>query len=139
MEESIRNYKGITHREAIVLLECDQDDLNQEIASLAKEIKENLLDTFHWNTGFVIDAINADNIDRVQALSRRVKAGDTDAINEIHYVQYYQKSKYFQQIVLNQQVIVLFYSLTYHLYGRIILVMDLHLVVPYKDNHHYLL
>ncbi|MBR6723475.1 hypothetical protein IKL64_08480 [bacterium] len=54
-----------------------------------KEIKENLLDTFHWNTGFVIDAINADNIDRVQALSRRVKAGDTDAINEIHYVQYF--------------------------------------------------
>ena len=54
-----------------------------------KEIKENLLDTFHWNTGFVIDATNADNIDRVLALSRRVKAGDTDAINEIHYVQYF--------------------------------------------------
>ena len=35
-----REYKGISHREAIVLLECDQDDLNEEIYSLAKEIKE---------------------------------------------------------------------------------------------------
>lgn len=38
--EKARTYKGLTHREAIVLLECDQEDLNQEIYSLAKEIKE---------------------------------------------------------------------------------------------------
>ena len=38
--EKARLYKGLTHREAIVLLECDQEDLNQEIYSLAKEIKE---------------------------------------------------------------------------------------------------
>ncbi len=38
--EKARSYKGLTHREAIVLLECDQEDLNQEIYSLAKEIKE---------------------------------------------------------------------------------------------------
>lgn len=35
-----REYKGLSHREAIVLLECDQEDLNEEIYSLAKEIKE---------------------------------------------------------------------------------------------------
>ena len=35
-----RNFKGISHREAIVLLECDLEDLNQSIASLAREIKE---------------------------------------------------------------------------------------------------
>ena len=35
-----RDFKGISHREAIVLLECDQEDLNESIANLAKEIKE---------------------------------------------------------------------------------------------------
>lgn len=35
-----REFKGLSHREAIVLLECDQEDLNEEIYSLAKEIKE---------------------------------------------------------------------------------------------------
>ena len=35
-----KEYKGLTHREAIVLLECDEEDLNQEIISLAKEIKD---------------------------------------------------------------------------------------------------
>ncbi len=34
--------KGLTHREAAVLLECDQEDLNEEIFSLAKKIKEEL-------------------------------------------------------------------------------------------------
>ena len=38
--EKARQFKGLSHREAIVLLECDQDDLNEEIYSLAKEIKE---------------------------------------------------------------------------------------------------
>lgn len=32
-------FKGISHREAAVLLECDQNDLNEKIFSLAKEIK----------------------------------------------------------------------------------------------------
>lgn len=35
-----KELKGITHREAIVLLECDQEDLNEEIYALAREIKE---------------------------------------------------------------------------------------------------
>ena len=35
-----KKFNGITHREAIVLLECDQNDLNEEVSSLAKEIKE---------------------------------------------------------------------------------------------------
>ena len=38
--EKARQFKGLSHREAFVLLECDQDDLNEEIYSLAKEIKE---------------------------------------------------------------------------------------------------
>ncbi len=35
-----RKGNGLTHREASVLLECQQEDLNQEIYSLAEEIKE---------------------------------------------------------------------------------------------------
>ncbi|WP_160673995.1 [FeFe] hydrogenase H-cluster radical SAM maturase HydG [Clostridium sp. C8-1-8] len=38
--EKARNYKGISHREAAVLLECDVDELNKEMYSLAKEIKQ---------------------------------------------------------------------------------------------------
>ena len=37
--EKARKCRGVTHREAAVLLECDQPDLNEEILSLAKEIK----------------------------------------------------------------------------------------------------
>jgi 2-iminoacetate synthase len=35
-----KDMKGITHREALVLLECDLEDENQEIYQLAKEIKD---------------------------------------------------------------------------------------------------
>lgn len=34
--------KGLSHREAAVLLECDQDDLNEELYILAKKLKEEL-------------------------------------------------------------------------------------------------
>lgn len=37
--EKARNYKGIDHREAAVLLECDQPDLTEEMFALAREIK----------------------------------------------------------------------------------------------------
>lgn len=35
-------YKGLTHREAAVLLDCKLDDLNEKMFSLAKEIKEKI-------------------------------------------------------------------------------------------------
>ncbi len=35
-----RECKGISHREAMVLLECDQEDLTEEIFQLAREIKQ---------------------------------------------------------------------------------------------------
>lgn len=38
--ERAKDCKGLTHREAAVLLECDQDDLNQQMETLAKEIKQ---------------------------------------------------------------------------------------------------
>ena len=38
--EKARACKGLTHREAAVLLECEQPDLLEEIFSLAKEIKQ---------------------------------------------------------------------------------------------------
>ncbi len=38
--ERAKDCKGLTHREAAVLLECDQDDLNQQMEALAKEIKQ---------------------------------------------------------------------------------------------------
>lgn len=38
--EKAREYKGLTHREAAVLLECDLEDEIQKIYGLAKEIKQ---------------------------------------------------------------------------------------------------
>jgi 2-iminoacetate synthase len=38
--EKARNMKGISHREAAVLLECELEEENKEIEKLAKEIKE---------------------------------------------------------------------------------------------------
>ena len=40
--EKARNCKGLTHREAAVLLECDEPDLNEQMYALAREIKEEL-------------------------------------------------------------------------------------------------
>lgn len=40
--EKARKYKGITHREALVLLECDLAEENQKIFDLAKEIKQKI-------------------------------------------------------------------------------------------------
>ena len=37
--EKARAFKGISHREAAVLLECDQPDIIEEIYELAREIK----------------------------------------------------------------------------------------------------
>ncbi|WP_438434001.1 [FeFe] hydrogenase H-cluster radical SAM maturase HydG [Gorillibacterium sp. sgz500922] len=37
-----REGKGLSHREAAVLLDCDQDDLNEQIYALASEIKHKL-------------------------------------------------------------------------------------------------
>jgi 2-iminoacetate synthase len=37
--DKARGFKGITHREAAVLLECDQPDIIEEIYELAREIK----------------------------------------------------------------------------------------------------
>lgn len=39
--ERAKDCKGLTHREAAVLLECDQEDLNEKMFNLAKEIKQN--------------------------------------------------------------------------------------------------
>lgn len=40
--EKARACKGITHREASVLLECDDDELNEEMYALAREIKQKI-------------------------------------------------------------------------------------------------
>ena len=40
--EKAREYKGITHRDAAVLLACEDADLNNEMYSLAKEIKQKI-------------------------------------------------------------------------------------------------
>jgi len=39
--ERARDCKGLTHREAAVLLECDLEDLNEKMFTLAKDIKQN--------------------------------------------------------------------------------------------------
>lgn len=38
--ERAKDCKGLSHREAAVLLECDQEDLNEKMFTLAKEIKQ---------------------------------------------------------------------------------------------------
>ncbi len=38
--EKAKEYKGLTHREAAVLLECDLDDIKEKMFSLAQEIKQ---------------------------------------------------------------------------------------------------
>ncbi|GFZ29535.1 [FeFe] hydrogenase H-cluster radical SAM maturase HydG [Clostridium zeae] len=38
--EKARSYKGISHKEAAILLECDIEELNEEMYKLAKEIKQ---------------------------------------------------------------------------------------------------
>ncbi|PXV85691.1 iron-only hydrogenase maturation protein HydG [Lachnotalea glycerini] len=40
--ERASDCKGLSHKEALVLLECDQEDLNQKMFSLAKEIKQKI-------------------------------------------------------------------------------------------------
>ena len=40
--EKAKTMKGVSHREAAVLLECDIEELNQEMVRLAKEIKQKL-------------------------------------------------------------------------------------------------
>lgn len=40
--EKAREYKGITHREAAVLLACEDKELNEEMYSLAREIKQKI-------------------------------------------------------------------------------------------------
>lgn len=38
--EKAKNLKGLNHREALVLLECEEEDLNQKMYALAREIKQ---------------------------------------------------------------------------------------------------
>ena len=38
--DKARNYKGISHREALLLLDCDLEEENQKMFDLAKEIKQ---------------------------------------------------------------------------------------------------
>ncbi len=40
--ERARDCKGVTHKEAAVLLQCDIDELNNKMYELAKEIKQNI-------------------------------------------------------------------------------------------------
>ncbi|WP_099468378.1 [FeFe] hydrogenase H-cluster radical SAM maturase HydG [Konateibacter massiliensis] len=40
--ERARDCKGLSHREALVLLECDIEDLNEKLYALAKEIKQKI-------------------------------------------------------------------------------------------------
>ncbi|MDF2569972.1 MAG: [FeFe] hydrogenase H-cluster radical maturase HydG [Sporomusa sp.] len=40
--EQAKDHKGLNHRDAAVLLECDLADLNEQMMSLAKEIKQKL-------------------------------------------------------------------------------------------------
>lgn len=42
--EKAKEYKGLSHREAILLLECELDDENEKMFKLAKEIKQNFME-----------------------------------------------------------------------------------------------
>ena len=70
------------------LLKNENVDLVLDNPKEIKEILHNIHKEFVWNSNFVIKGITKDNLQDVLIASRKVKAGDADAINYLHYVQY---------------------------------------------------
>ena len=78
--------KGISHKEAIVLLDCELDDLNEEIYKLAEQIKKD----FYGNRIVMFAPLYLSNY----------------CINGCEYCPYHAKNKHIRRVKLSQEDIV---------------------------------
>jgi 2-iminoacetate synthase len=77
--------KGLSHREAAVLLECDQDDLNEQMFNLAKKIKQ----AFYGNRIVMFAPLYLSNY----------------CINSCVYCPYHRQNKHIRRKKLSQEEI----------------------------------
>ena len=84
--ERAKEFKGLTHREAAVLLECDLEEENEKMASLAKEIKQK----FYGNRIVMFAPLYLSNY----------------CVNGCVYCPYHQKNKTISRKKLSQEDIV---------------------------------
>ena len=80
-----KEMKGITHREALVLLDCELEDKNEEIYKLAKEIKQE----FYGNRIVMFAPLYLSNY----------------CINGCEYCPYHAKNKHIRRKKLSQEEI----------------------------------
>lgn len=80
-----RDMKGISHREALVLLDCELPDKNEEIFKLAKEIK----DEFYGNRIVMFAPLYLSNY----------------CVNGCEYCPYHAKNKHIRRVKLSQEEI----------------------------------
>lgn len=81
-----REMKGISHREALVLLDCELEDKNQEIYQLARQIKEE----FYGNRIVMFAPLYLSNY----------------CVNGCEYCPYHAKNKHIRRVKLTQEDIV---------------------------------
>ena len=84
--EKARKMTGVSHREALVLLDCDLEDKNQEIYALARKIKEE----FYGNRIVMFAPLYLSNY----------------CINGCEYCPYHLKNKHIPRKKLTQEEIV---------------------------------
>jgi 2-iminoacetate synthase len=84
--EKAKNYKGISHREAAVLLECQLEDENEKMYKLAREIKQN----FYGNRIVMFAPLYLSNY----------------CVNGCVYCPYHLKNKHISRKKLSQEDIV---------------------------------
>ncbi len=84
--EKARKMKGVSHEEALVLLDCDLEDKNQEIYALAREIKEE----FYGNRIVMFAPLYLSNY----------------CVNGCEYCPYHAKNKHIRRVKLTQEQIV---------------------------------
>ncbi len=84
--EKAKNLKGLTHREAAVLLECDIESENQKIYKLAKEIKQK----FYGNRIVMFAPLYLSNY----------------CVNGCTYCPYHSKNKHIRRKKLTQEEII---------------------------------
>ncbi|MCR4611738.1 MAG: [FeFe] hydrogenase H-cluster radical SAM maturase HydG [Lachnospiraceae bacterium] len=83
--EKARDMKGVSHKEAIVLLDCEIEDLNEEIYKLAREIKQE----FYGNRIVMFAPLYLSNY----------------CINGCEYCPYHAKNKHIKRKKLSQEEI----------------------------------
>ncbi|MBC8569693.1 [FeFe] hydrogenase H-cluster radical SAM maturase HydG [Zongyangia hominis] len=84
--ERAKDCKGLTHREAAVLLDCDQEDLNEKMFTLAQEIKQK----FYGNRIVMFAPLYLSNY----------------CVNGCTYCPYHLKNKHIARKQLSQEEIV---------------------------------